>query len=162
MLLSPRVLSSLNSVEKISPRIIIAIFIGNPHTSVISCYSPTNVSEEQDVIVFDDKLSSLVRSIPKHNVQIIGGDFNAQLGQSHYYKHTFHKETNRNGIRLQQFLIENHLYCLKTQFQRRKGDLWTHVCPNGVKAQLDFILINKKWVISAHNCEAYNSFERVS
>ena len=34
--------------------------------------------------------------------------------------------------------------------------------PNGVKAQLDFILINKKWVNSAHNCEAYNSFEGVS
>ena len=127
MLLSPRVLQSLNSVEKISPRIIIATFNGNPHTSVISCYSPTNVSEEQDVIVFYDELSSLVRSIPKHNVQIIGGDFNAQLGHSHYHKHTFHKETNRNGIRLHQFLIENDLYCLNTRFQKRKGKLWTHV-----------------------------------
>ena len=83
-------------------------------------------------------------TIPKHNVQIIGGDFNAQLRHSHYHKHTFNKETNRNGIRLEQFLIENDLYCLNTRFQKRKGKLWTHVYPNAVKSQLDFILINKK------------------
>ena len=32
-----------------------------------------------DLISFDNELSSLVRSIPKHNVLVIGGDINAQI-----------------------------------------------------------------------------------
>ena len=48
---------------------------------IISCYSPTNVSEETELVTFYDELSSLVRSIPKHNMLVIGGDMNAQIGK---------------------------------------------------------------------------------
>lgn len=51
---------------------IIATFNGNPKTTVISCYSPTNVCDETDVIQFYDELASLVRSVPKHNLLAIG------------------------------------------------------------------------------------------
>ena len=54
-----------------------ATFNGNPRTTIISCYSPTNVSEENELVTFYDELSSLVRSIPKHNMLVIGGDMNA-------------------------------------------------------------------------------------
>ena len=56
-----------------------ATFNGNPRTTIISCYSPTNVSEETELVAVYDELSSLVRSIPKHNVLVIGGDMNAQI-----------------------------------------------------------------------------------
>ena len=46
----------------------VATLNANPSATIISCYSPTNVSEETDLIAFYDELSSLVRSIPKHNV----------------------------------------------------------------------------------------------
>ena len=49
-----------------------ATFNGNPRATIISCYSPTNVSEETELVAFYDELSSLVRSIPKHNVLVIG------------------------------------------------------------------------------------------
>ena len=35
-------------------------------------------------------------------------------------------------------------------------------CANNAKAQLDYILMNKKWINSTLNCEAYSSFEEVS
>ena len=54
---------------------------GNPCATIISWYSSTNVSEETELIAFYDGLSSLVRSIPKHNVLVIGGDMNAQIGK---------------------------------------------------------------------------------
>ena len=41
--------------------------------------SPTNVSEETELVVFYDELSSQFRSIPKHNLLVIGGDMNAQI-----------------------------------------------------------------------------------
>ena len=77
MIIRPWALESLNSIEKIQPRMIVATFNGNLSATIISCYRPTNVSEETDLIVFYNELVSLVRSIPKHNVLVIGGDMNA-------------------------------------------------------------------------------------
>ena len=56
-----------------------ATFNGNPKATIISFYSPTNVSEETELVTFYEELSSLVRSIPKHNLLVIGGDMNAQI-----------------------------------------------------------------------------------
>ena len=77
MLKGPQALKSLNSIEKIHPRMMVATFNGNSNATIISCYSPTNVSEETEHIAFYGELSSLVRSILKHNVLVIGGDMNA-------------------------------------------------------------------------------------
>ena len=111
MLLSPHAMSSLNSIEKINPRTIIANFNGNPCATIISCYSPTNVSDEEKVIEFYHELAALTRAIPKHNVLIIGGDMNAQLGKSDKFRHSFHTTTNRNGNHLAAFIEENELQC---------------------------------------------------
>ena len=50
----------------------------------------------------------------------------------------------------------------KYKLQKRKGKLWTYTYANNTKAQIDYVLINKKWKNSALNCEAYSSFEGVS
>ena len=73
MLIGPQALKSLNSLEKIQPRMMVAIFNGNPR-AIIPCHSPTNVSEETDLITFYNEISSFVRNIPKHNVLVIVGD----------------------------------------------------------------------------------------
>jgi len=50
MLLSPLALKALNSIEEIESRILIANVNGNHIiTTIISCYSPTNVSDCEDV-----------------------------------------------------------------------------------------------------------------
>ena len=54
----------------------VATFNGNPRARIISCYSPTNVCEETELIALYDELPSPVNNIPKHNVLIIGGDMN--------------------------------------------------------------------------------------
>ena len=82
MLIGPRALKTLNSIERIQPRMMAATFNGNPKATIISCYSPTNVSEENEIVTFYEDLSSLVRSIPKHNLLVIGGDMNAQIGKT--------------------------------------------------------------------------------
>ena len=42
----------LNSVERIQLRMIYALFDSNPCTIIVSCYSPTNASDETDIIIF--------------------------------------------------------------------------------------------------------------
>ena len=56
----------------------IPTYDGNPSTTINSSYSHTNVTEEIDLISYN-KFSSLVRSIPKHNFLVIGGDMNVQF-----------------------------------------------------------------------------------
>ena len=123
---------------------------------------PTNVSEETELVTFYDELSSLVCSIPKHNMLVIGGDMNAQIRKNGNNKYSLHNTSNRNGQHLTDFMIENRLACLNTNYQKRKGKLWTYTYANNTKAQIDYVLINKKWKNSAMNCEAYSSFEGVS
>ena len=94
MIIGPRVLKSLDSIEKIEPRMIVTTFKNNPSATIISCYSPTNVCEESDLITFYDELSSLVRSIPKHNVVVIGGDINAPIGKNVNHKLSLHNSSN--------------------------------------------------------------------
>ena len=40
LLIGPRALKTLNSIEKIQPRMMAATFNGNPRATIISCYSP--------------------------------------------------------------------------------------------------------------------------
>ena len=113
MLIGPRALKTLNSIEKIQPRMMAATFNGNPRATIISCYSPTNVREKTELVAFYDEFSSLVRSIPKHNKSVIGGDMNAQIGKNGN-KYNLHNTSNRNGQHLTDFMIENRLTCLNT------------------------------------------------
>ena len=161
ILLSPHPYKFLNSIKSITPRILVANFNGNPQTTVICCYSPTNVIGEVECEKFYDELSHLTRQIPKHNVLIIGGDFNAHLGQDNGYKFAYHQQTNRDGTMLCNFLKEQNLIPLNTYFQKQDGQRWTYTAPNGAKAQLDYLIINKKWKNSAKDCRAFNSFEGV-
>ena len=143
MLIGPRALKTLNSIEKIQPSMLAAMFNGNPKATII-CYSPTNVSEETKLVTFYDELSCLVRGIPKHNLLVIGGDMNAQIGKNGNNKYSLHNTSNRNGQHLTDFMIENRLTSLNTNFQKREGKLWTYTYANNSKAQIDYVLINKK------------------
>ena len=48
ILLSPHAYGTLLKIETVSARIMVATFNGNPKTTVISCYSPTNCSDESE------------------------------------------------------------------------------------------------------------------
>ena len=79
------------------------------------------------------QLIDTIREIPKHNVLIIGGDFNAHLGQDNGYTFAYYQTTNINGQILNYLLSENNLICLIMKFQKREGHLWTHLSPNNLK-----------------------------
>ena len=140
MLIGPRALKTLYSIERIQPRIMAATFNGNPRATIISCYSSTNVSEETELVTFYEELSSLVRSFPKHNLLVIGSDMNAQIGKNRNNKYSLHNTSNRNGQHLTDFMIENRLTCLNTNYQKREGKLWTYTYANNSKAQITVVV----------------------
>ena len=109
MFIGSRAPKSQNSIEKIQPSMMVGTFNGRPGAIIISYYSPINVREETDLIAFYKELSSRVLSIPKHNVLVIGGDMNAQIGKNVNHKFILHKPSNRNGEHLTDFTLENRL-----------------------------------------------------
>ena len=161
MLLSPKAQKALNAIESINSRTVVATFNGNPAVTIISCYSPTNVSTEDDRQSFYADLSELTKAIPKHNVILVGGDMNAKIGMREAKGSVYNNFTNENGQLLLDYMQECNMKAINTSFTKRKGKLWTHISPNGYKSQIDYILINSKWKNSALNCEAYNSFNTV-
>ena len=87
---------------------------------------------------------------------------NAQIEKNRNNKYSLHNTSNRNGQHLTDFMIENRLTCLNTNYQKSEGKSWTYTYANNSKVQIDNIFINRKWKNSAMNCKAYSSFEGVS
>ena len=77
---SQKVLKGCTSIETINNRIIKINLEGNTRTSIICCYSPTNVSSDQEIQSFYDTLISTVSNFPAHNILFIAGGFNAKIG----------------------------------------------------------------------------------
>ena len=89
---------------------------------------------------------------------------NAQIGKDENNKYCLHNLSNRNGEHLTKFSLENRIICLNTKFQKRKGKIWTYTHANNAKAQIDYILINKKWInrrsiFRSHDCHSKDTFE---
>ena len=136
------------------PRMIVVTFNVTPAQQ-----SSPAIALRMDLITFYDELSSLVCSILKHTVLVIGGEMNAQIGKNGNHKFSLYNLSKRNGQHLTDFALENRFTYLNANFQKREGKLRTYTSANNTKAQIDYIFINKKWNNSALNCEAYSSFE---
>ena len=121
----------------------VVTFNGNPSATII-CYSLTNASDETDLIILYNELSFLIHSIPKHNVLIISGDMNTPISKNENNKFSLYNLSNRNEEHLTDLSLENGQTCLNTKFQKSKGKLWTNTYADNAKAQIDYILINKK------------------
>ena len=160
ILLDPKAVKALTEVIKWSKRIMIAHFNGNPLTTVIIHYSPCEGSNEAE-----DHYRSLLdatTSIPRQNVLLTIGDFNAHVGTNDTFKYTYHRNNNQNGRLLIDYAEETNMMIANTFFRKRTGKLWTFMSDStGAKTQVDYILIRRKWKNSLHNCEAYSSFSSV-
>ena len=160
ILLNNKSFSALASVKPYTDRILVANFQGNPATTVVVTYCPTNVADDDIIEEHYNRLRGAIDAIPAHNLVIVVGDFNARIG-SDDAKFTFHEATNRNGEHLLNLASEKEFVIANTYFRKKIGKLWTYISPGGNKYQLDYILVRKKWRNSIKNAEAYNTFASV-
>ena len=106
---------TLTDIEPFNERILIAHFNGNPKTTVIVHYAPTEGSENSEDHYRN--LANAVNSIPKHNVLLVVGDCNAHIGKDSA-NYTYHETTNRNGKLLLGLAEESNLIVTNTAFQK--------------------------------------------
>ncbi len=84
-LLGRKAAKALKSVRSHSSRSLIVNFHGNPSTSILVIYSPTNISDDEEIENFYDSLRRAIESIPTHNVLMMIGDFNARIGMPNFH-----------------------------------------------------------------------------
>ena len=82
----------------------IADFGGNPKSTLIACYSPTNVCAEADVTQFYYELKDSTDAVPADNFFLVAGDFNAQMGPVDTAS-TYDQATNRNKEMLLDYAV---------------------------------------------------------
>ena len=120
LLLSQKARKALLKAKRISKRIMTAEFDGNPKTTVIVVYAPTNCADEVEVEEFYNDLRDTLQDVPAHNFLACIGDFNARLGPDEV-PFTYHDVTNRNGKYLVELLSEYSLIAANTQFKKQPG-----------------------------------------
>ena len=110
----------LSGVIKRNERIIIATFEGNPKTTIIFHYAPVQGNDKTDQHY--NQLSTAVKQVPKHNILIVLGDFNAHLDKN-LAKYSYHETSNANGKLVNNFIQESNLFVANAYFQKKPAKL---------------------------------------
>ena len=83
-------------------------------------YAPTNLAKEEEKDSFYFELQGVIDEIPRHDIVITIGDFNAKAGGSREEVEqvvgpfTTSEETNDNGERLVDLYANNNLFLSKS------------------------------------------------
>jgi hypothetical protein len=88
---------------------------------------------------------------PKYHIEILLGDFNANVVRENLFKPTIgneslHQDSNDNGVRIVNFATSKNLVVENTMFQHRNIDKYTWTSTDGqTHNQADHILIDRRW-----------------
>ena len=153
----------LTSYTPINSRIISATFAAKPrNVTLIQCYAPTSEKPAEEIEKFYQELEQVVRQIPKRNILVITGDFNARVGEGAVESDVLgkygHGERNEVGQAMVDFCTEHKLVITNTLFRLHNRHRYTWESPGDrQRSQIDYILISRQWKQSVNNARTCNS-----
>ena len=113
------------------------------------CYAPTESASATDKDEFYDKLQDTFNDIPLHDVCILLGDLNAQVGKDDkgLWMNTIGRHgignQNDNGLRFTTFCTTNNLIIGGTIFEHNLSEKYTWLSPDWMtRNQIDHICIS--------------------
>ena len=98
----------------------------------------------------NSKLERICSRVPKYELLIIMGDFNAKVGREERRqkvsgKYSLHEHSNENGSFLVQFAIRNNLYIKSTTFPHKTIHMGTWKIPGSTEVnQIDHVLVSAR------------------
>jgi hypothetical protein len=131
------------------------------NTSIINVHAPHNGRPDKEKDDFYSLLEKTYSECPRHDIRIVVGDLNAQVGREVIYRPTIgrfslHSESNENGVRLINFAAENNMVISSTLFQRKNIHKATWCSPGSrVKSQIDHLLIDGRHASDVLNVRSY-------
>ena len=119
--------------------------------SIVPCYAPTNEHDDADKDAFYQHLQDVVDKIPRHDILIVMGDLNAQIGGSRSgFEHVLdpHAFGNRtdNGDRFTKFCAMNSMKIGSSLFDHKNiyKITWTSN-DHTTKTQIEHIASGPSW-----------------
>jgi Reverse transcriptase (RNA-dependent DNA polymerase) len=131
------------------------------NTSIINAYAPHNGSPDKDKDDFYSLLEKTYNECPRHDVRIVIGDLNAQVGREEIFKpvigkFSLHRDSNENGLRLINFAAGNNMVISSTVFRRKNIHKATWISPGErVKTQIDHLLIDSRHASDVLNVRSF-------
>ena len=149
------------SCTPISSRLISIRIAAHPkNVTIIQAYAPTSDHHDEEVEEFYEELEAIIKTIPKKDLIIVQGDFNAKVGPDAYahWAGTAGKfgcgETNDRGTRLLEFATSQRLTLANTLYPHKMSRRTTWHAPNGkIHNQIDFILAPKQFKSSINRAK---------
>ena len=98
-MLTKNAYNAISLIKTYGKRILLISFDGNPRFTLVSVYSTTESSSEEEAEEFHDNLRAAIKDVPAHHLLMVVGDLNAHLSKLNeedtgWY---WHQVTNRNG-----------------------------------------------------------------
>uniref|UniRef100_A0A8D8YBA7 Craniofacial development protein 2 n=3 Tax=Cacopsylla melanoneura TaxID=428564 RepID=A0A8D8YBA7_9HEMI len=159
------VAQNVSNFVPVNERLMLVQVNANPvNVNIIQVYAPTSDYSETEIDNFYAQVNKVVQSIPKKEVRIILGDFNAKIGKGRSGNHVGPHglgERNDNGDKLCTFAGENDLIIMNTFFELPPRRLYTWTSPqNGkdgklIRNQIDYIMVNKRY---RNGCTAMKTY----
>lgn len=123
MMLSKKAAGCLISWSPVNDRIIKARFnLRYIRTTIVQVYAPINVADEEAKDVFYEQLRNLIKKIPKHDIVLLMGDWNAKVGDQQggeegvVGNHGLPGERSENGERFVELCANNNMVITTTLF----------------------------------------------
>lgn len=129
--------------------------------SIVNIHAP---SEEKDIELkqsFYEDLQSVVNSLPRYDIKIIIGDYNAKIGREEIYKNVTggkskHEYSNENGRCIIEFARENKMKIISTHFDHKDIHKATWISPSGnASNQIDHMLIEERDMRTVKDVRSY-------
>ena len=144
--------------QPISSRLITICLRATPFkVTIVQAYAPTTDYDDEKIEGFYEQLQEVVDQIPKKDILIVQGDWNAKMGKDacKNWKYTCglysNNETNERGLRLLEFASLNDLKLANTFGPHKASSRWTWHSPNGKRHnQIDYIVIKRRFQTSVN------------
>lgn len=120
--------------------------------SIVNVHAPTEGKDESIKAAFYNKLEKIIDELPKYDMKIILGDFNAKIGKEKIYqptigKHSLHEESNENGKFLIELATIHNLKISSTYFPHKSIHKHTWKSPDSLTMnQIDHVLVTSRHV----------------
>jgi len=144
---------SIKSIKTINNRLmLLRLKYKNKNYTIINVHAPCNVDNRKDlenVVKFWERLEIEISKIPRNDVKILLGDFNAQIGRERKFRKTVglypaHRMTNKNGMRLIQLCQQFNMKISSTSFNKKpkKQKTWRSPISQLGEFQIDHVAIS--------------------
>nr|KAG5699547.1 hypothetical protein BaRGS_033743 [Batillaria attramentaria] len=119
--------------------------------TILQCYAPTNVADEEEKENFYEQLQAALDKAPRRDLKILMGDLNAKVGTDNTDRELIMGKhgtgtQNENGELFTEFCTTNDLVIGGTIFPHKTIHKTTWTSPDGRTVnQIDHITIGRKW-----------------